>query len=141
MRKENQVDLNEYPIFSKENLNIVSIWASKVDLEKIPSNYFEENYSEDNDEYFNQFSSDFGFGYYDHDFIENAGKYGDTNEEKLKLASFGKSFFKEASQACDLPNVDNFFIMYDFIYNSDFTGIKESKYYKFIGCFNFDKSA
>lgn len=129
------------PHFSKEGSNIVSIWASKVSLDKIPDDYFEENYSEDDDEPFNEFSSDFGFGFYDHDFVETAGEYGTTNEEKLMYSSYGKSFCKEASLACDIPSVDYFFLMYDFIYDPTVTGIKESKYFIFLGCFKFDKNA
>lgn len=71
--------------FEKEDSNIVSIWASKVPNSEIPGDYFIENYNDE--ETFNQFSSDFGFGFYDHDFTENAGVYGDTNEQKLMYSS------------------------------------------------------
>ena len=129
------------PHFYKEGSNIVSIWASKVPLKEIPTDYFSENYSDEDEESFNQFSADFGFGFYDHDFVENARDYGDTNEEKLSFASYGRSFFKIVSDACDNPNVEEFYLMYDFIYDPDVTKINESKYYKFIGCFKYDKKA
>ena len=137
-------------MFEKEDSNIVSIWASKVPNSEIPEDYFTENYSEEEEEEedelaieepFNQFSSDFGFGYYDHDFTENASAYGDTNEQKLMYASYGKSFCKDASSSCDIKSVETFYLMYDFIYDPKVTKINESKYFKFIGCFKFDKNA
>jgi hypothetical protein len=129
------------PHFDKEDSNIVSIWASKVPNQEIPEDYFTDNYSEDDEEPFNQFSSDFGIGCYDHDFTENSRDYGDTNEQKLMYASYGKSFCKEASLACDIQSVGTFYLMYDFIYDPKVTRINESKYFKFIGCFKFDKNA
>jgi len=128
------------PHFGKEGSNIVSIWASKVPLKEIPTDYFSENYSDEDDGSFNQFSVDFGLGFYDHDFVENARDYGDTNEDKLSFASYGQSFCKVASDACDIPKVEDFYLMYDFIYDPDVTEINESKYYKFIGCFKYDKN-
>jgi len=129
------------PNFYKEDIGIVSIWVSKVPEIEIPKNYFDENYSEDEEEPFNQFSSDFGFGFYDHDFAENAGVYGETVEEKLKSASYGKSFYKEASANCKNSFADAFYLIYDFVYDPKVTNITESKYYIFLGSFPYDKNS
>jgi hypothetical protein len=45
--------------------DVVSVWIAKCSLAEIPDNYFEENYGGEDDEPFNDFSSDFGFGYCD----------------------------------------------------------------------------
>lgn len=130
------------PHFFDEDLDLVSIWVSKCPPHEIPKDYFKENYDDDaEDEPFNQFSDDFSFGYYDHDFVEKAGIHGDSVEEKLQYSSYGKSFCREASQACDVTGDVEFFLMYHFKYDPTVTNVKESDYYKFIGCFRFDKNA
>jgi hypothetical protein len=130
------------PIFFDERLDVVSIWVSKCPSRDVPKEYFEENYDDDaDDQPFNKFSDDFGFGFYDHDFVETAGIHGQSVEEKLTHASYGKSFAREASKACDVTGDVEFFLMYNFKYNPKVTKVTDSEYYKFIGCFPFDKNA
>jgi hypothetical protein len=53
--------------FEVENEDAVSMWAAKCTVADIPEDYFHENYGGEDDEPFNQFSTNFGFGFYDHD--------------------------------------------------------------------------
>ena len=47
------------------------MWAAKVPFVEIPSDYWTVDYAtEDDGAPFNQFSTDFGFGFYDEDFVE-----------------------------------------------------------------------
>ena len=48
---------------------VVSVWASIVPWHEIPEDYWQYNLNGDDDAPFNRFSSDFGFGYYDDDFV------------------------------------------------------------------------
>jgi len=47
------------PHFYKEDSDVVSIWLPKLPTSEIPENYFEENYRDNDEDPFNQFSSDF----------------------------------------------------------------------------------
>ena len=119
------------PHFYEENSDVVSIWLPKLPASEIANNYFEENYDDDDDDGpFNQFSNDFGFGFYDHDWVE----YLEIGES---LEKFLSHFSNTAYIKCGIKNADHAQIMYDFKYDPKVTGIIENKYYKFIGCYGF----
>lgn len=126
--------------FYKEDSRVVSVWASKVGSLQIPKGYFRAIYDE-NEESSIQFAQDFGIEYYDTGFSERADRYGDTNIERLRFASFGESFCKSASSACGEERVECFFLIYDFDYDPNVSGVSESEYFKFVGSFEFDTSA
>ena len=126
--------------FYKEDSDIVSIWASKVRSSEIPKEYFECIYDENEDSSI-QFAQEFAIEYYDTDFSERANMYGETNLERLRSASFGESFCKEASSACGEGIIEYFFLIYDFEYDPSVTSISENEYFRFVGSFKFDKNA
>jgi hypothetical protein len=108
----------------------------------MPSDYFIEDYDGEDEDPFNQFSTDFGFGYYDHDFVEGAALPGCASIDKIiEAASYGHSFATEVKAASEIKNAEHVFLMYNFNYSPNVTGITESKYYKFVGVFKFDKNA
>jgi hypothetical protein len=130
------------PHFECEDRDVVSIWVAKCPLSEIPNDYFDENYEGDDDEPFNQFSTDFGFGYYDHDFVEPMALDGCSPlDEIIKASSYGKSFAQEAMMKSEIKETEHIFLMYNFEYNSTVTGITDSKFYKFIGVFKYDSNA
>ncbi|MFC3093129.1 immunity 22 family protein [Alteromonas sediminis] len=124
------------PDFLEEKSKKVSIWASTVPQSEIPDDYFAESYGEDDD--YSEFCKDFNMGWYDHDFAEIADEYGENNLEKLSLASFGESFAEEACKQCGDAIIDVFFLLYDIKYDPSRSGVKESKYFRFIGVFNYE---
>lgn len=129
------------PDFECEDRDVVSIWIAKCSSDDIPNDYFEENYSGDDDEPFNQFSTDFGFGYYDHDFVEAMALGGSSPlEEILNCSSYGESFAKKATLSSETKETVHVFLMYNFEYKPEVTGIIESNFYKFIGVYDYDRN-
>jgi len=130
------------PHFSCEDNDVVSVWVAKCALSKIPDDYFIENYDGEDEDPFNQFSTDFGFGYYDHDFVEPMALEGSAPLDAIiNDSSYGKSFAKEAYAASTIKNTEHIFLMYNFNYDPKITGVIESEYYKFIGVFKYDRNA
>ena len=130
------------PDFECEDKDVVSIWVAKCPAVQIPNNYFDENYGGEDDEPFNQFSTDFGFGFYDHDFVEPMALKGSAPLEKiLDCSSYGKSFSNKATALSEIKNTEHVFLMYNFEYKAEVTSIHENKYYKFIGVFGYDRNA
>jgi hypothetical protein len=130
------------PEFECEDEDVVSVWVAKCPILEIPNDYFDEDYGGDDDDPFNQFSSDFGFGYYDHDYVEPNTLKGYAPLDKIiEASSYGKSFSQQALQASDIKETEHIFLMYNFKYDPKVTGINESKYYKFIGVFKYDRDA
>jgi hypothetical protein len=79
-------------IYEFEKSGVVSIWVIRLPLSEIPRDYFEAHYGGDDDEPFNQFAEDFGFGYYDVDFAESNSVSGEpkTLERLLGECSFSR---------------------------------------------------
>lgn len=137
------------PHFSDQE-NRVSIWLGIVPLDEIPEDYFQENY-QDEDKPFTHFSADFGFGFYDHDFVEmmTGGENVADSVPKpvrflLDVTSYNDSFLQRALLAaneCGITESELAFLMYDFEYDPKVTGITQSKWLRFIGCFDYDKDA
>jgi hypothetical protein len=123
----------------------LSIWVGLCPLKDVPEDYFKENYA-DEDQPFTLFSQDFGFGFYDHDFVEmNCSRTGPKPVRDLLAAhSYSASFLDAASAATRqerLTDTELVFLMYDFEYDPDVTGIRHSDYLRFLGCFDYDKEA
>jgi hypothetical protein len=122
--------------------DVVSVWVAKCSISEIPADYFKEDYEGEDEDPFNQFSNDFGFGYYDHDFVEGAALQGCTPIEKvIETASYGSSFAANVKAVSDIQSAEHAFLMYNFAYDPTVTGVHESKFYKFIGVFKYDKNA
>ncbi len=130
------------PNFDKKGF--VSIWVSKVTLDKIPDDYFEERYGEEyEDTPLSQWCENFGFGYYDHDQIEDNGveKGTDTLDKILGECSYSKSFVELAVSEAKKQGIEsvswirNFF---DCSYSPDVTGIKEDSCMLYLGTYEYD---
>jgi hypothetical protein len=133
----------EGPNFRTHNDEIVSLWVAICPLKEIPENYFSENYEGEDDEPFNDFSNDFGFGYYDHDFVETI-----CNEDWSEMAaadliaklSYSQSFLEAAQKAADDRGVTTtayVLALYNFSYDPKVTLLESSKFMRFIGAFPF----
>lgn len=135
---------------------IVSVWAAKVPVSEIPEDYFEEHYYDD-DEYdddgeiverpFNQFSWDFGFGFYDYDFVETMGARSQAIvdfSEIIARVSFSQSFFEPACAAATAVGCEQtawIIVIYNFKYDPSVTGTTETEFMRFVGAFPFDENA
>jgi hypothetical protein len=135
------------PHFEVEDEDVVSIWIAKVALTDIPESYFQENYSEDDDEPLNPFSADFGFGYYDHDCVETYCEddwrivpIGSLIEPLSYSSSFQDAVVRQA-QELDSAQTCYVFLLYNFKYDPKVTGIRESKYMRFLGVFLYDRNS
>jgi hypothetical protein len=133
------------PHFEVENEDVVSIWAATVTLAKIPSDYFEPRYGGEDDEPFNPFSDDFGFGCYDLDFVDTNGVDDGRLvpiEELLAPVSYSASFRAAAAQQAQQLGVGQtcyVILLYNFKYDPAVTGVRENKYMRFIGVFPYDR--
>lgn len=125
--------------------NIVSIWLANVEFNQIPENYWVENYEGEDDEPWNQFSNDFGFGYYNIDSVESF--FDDKKHIKipvfdlLKYLSYSESFMKEAidkAKDIGLINSSYVYLIYNFKYDATESKIFKSEYFTFLGTFEYD---
>ena len=135
------------PYFEVENEDVVSIWAATGALADIPEDYFQENLGGDDHEPFNQFSADFGFGFYDHDFVET---YCTEDwrivpiSELIDPLSYSSSFLNATVRRAEDLGVGRtcyVFLMYNFKYDPTAAGIQESAYMRFVGVFPYDRHA
>nr|WP_294937623.1 immunity 22 family protein [uncultured Flavobacterium sp.] len=124
--------------------NVVSIWLATAEYNDIPENYWVENF-EDEDAPWNQFSDDFGFGYYDVDSAECF--FDDKNHLKIsvfdlvKYLSYSKSFIHEAiekAEALSQKESSYAYLIYNFDYDASVTGISKSSFFTYLGTFAFD---
>src|SRR5262249_3865823 len=127
------------------NEDVASVWAATCALADIPKGYFLPNYGGE-DEPFNPFSADFGFGYYDHDFVET---YCTEDWRVVPIAeliaplSYSASFRETAVRQAELLGVGHtsyVILLYNFKYDSAVTGIRESAYMRFVGAFPYDRN-
>ncbi len=139
MKRKRKV--NRYgPSHFSDKENRISIWIGVCPLIEIPEDYFKETYT-DQDQPFTHFSEDFGFGFFDHDFVEmNCSRSGRKSvRDLLPVHSYSASFLEAASTAAEQPGMDEtelIFLMYNFEYDPELTGIKQSKCLRFLGCFD-----
>ena len=139
-----RVDRYGEPHFQVEDEDVVSIWAAAVPLSKIPADYFEENY--DDERPLNHFCEEFGFGTYDHDFVDtNASENGPADiRELLAACSYGTSFADAAAAAAEklgLARTEYVILLYNFRYEPKVTRVRKTSHLAFIGCFPFDSDA
>jgi hypothetical protein len=135
------------PHFRVDDEDVVSIWAATCPLADIPDNYFEDYGSDEDDDPFDPFSSDFGFGCYNHDDVE-AYSAKDVLAvpigELLTPLSFSVSFRDDAVRQAEARGVGQtcyVFLLYNFKYDPAVTGIRESACMRFIGVFPYDRKA
>jgi Immunity protein 22 len=134
-----------FSVFDFEKKGRVSIWVAIVPWTQLPKEYFEEHYGREDNEAFTQFSEDFGFGFFDHDFVDtNGSKETKLLEELLGECSFSSSYLGEAvaeSNKRGLTKTSFVFLLYDIEYQPETTKVSRSSYMEFLGSFRFDPKA
>lgn len=133
-------------IYEYERKGMVSIWVATVPLVRIPEDYFKERYGRGDDEPFNQFSEDFGFGFYDHDFVDTNAvtDHPKTCERLLGECSYSVSFVSAAAadvKRLDRENSEFVFLMYDIEYRPQETKRHRSSCMMFLGSYSYDTSS
>jgi hypothetical protein len=133
-------------IYEFEAKGTVSVWVAIVPRSRIPADYFEEHYEREDDEPFSRFSEDFGFGYYDHDFVDTNGVTGRAKpiEQLLGPCSFSASYLAAAADAARQQGLDKtafVFLLYDIEYRPEVTGVSRSACMAFLGNFRYDPEA
>jgi hypothetical protein len=133
-------------IYEFEAKGTVSIWVAIVPRRQIPADYFEEHHGRGDDEPFSRFSEDFGFGYYDHDFVDTNGVTGRAKpiEQLLGPCSFSSSYLTEAVSAAKQQGLDRtafVFLLHNIAYQPEVTGLSRSQYMAFLGSFRYDPEA
>jgi hypothetical protein len=123
----------------------VSIWVAVASLSRIPDDYFEERYS-DEDLPLTKFYGDFGFGYFDHDFMDTNGSKGrgKSIDELIGACSYSSSFVEEAvaqAKRRGLEKSQYVVLLYDFKYDPKKTKVSKNAYMEFIGSFPYNKKA
>lgn len=132
------------PHFQCDDRDLVSIWVAHTDFDAIPESYMQYNIGGGDDEPWSAFTDNFGFGFYDDDSVEShlqpdlrrAPLY-----EQLKFLSYSSSFIEAAVEEAQQRNLDKtsfVFLMYNFAYDPNVTGIQRDDYLEFLGSFAFD---
>jgi hypothetical protein len=132
-----------WSVYDFEAKGVVSIWVATVPRRQIPDDYFHEHYGREDDEPFSQFSQDFGFGYYDHDFVDTNGVTDGPKpiERLFGECSYGASYLAQAVTAAKRQNLDKtefVFLLHDIAYRPEVTGVSRSEYMAFLGSFRYD---
>lgn len=132
------------PHFSCDDKNVVSVWAATVPWHDIPEDYLQYDFSGDDDAPFNRFSSDFGFGYYDDDFVESyfdePGKKIVPIADLIAPLSYASSFAPAAAKRANkigLNETSYVFLIYNFKYDPKVSGRDRSAFFRFVGVFPF----
>lgn len=131
------------PDFDAEG--VVSIWAAVSPLSRIPDDYFDERYGDDEIP-LSRFCEDFGFGWFDHDFMDtNISEGRAASIEKLiGQCSYSSSFLDQAVAQANklrLEKTQWVTLLFDFKYDPKQTGITKSKYVEFVGSFPYSQDA
>lgn len=143
MKKANKVERYGPPHFNKDGF--VSIWFAIAPLSRIPDSYFEERYG-DEEVPLTKFYGDFGFGYFDHDFMDTNASEGRAAliEKLVGECSHSLSFAKQVAAATrkrGLTKTQFVVLLFDFQYDPKKTMIRKSSYMEFLGSFPYDRKA
>jgi hypothetical protein len=137
----------KFSVYEFEKKGVVSVWVATVPLSRIPKSYFEERYGDDDDEEpFTQFSEDFGFGFFDHDFVDTNASPGRAKsvEDLLGRCSFSSSYVAAATAEAKkrgLEMTQFVFLLYDIEYSPKRTKVSRSPFMEFLGSFRYDDKA
>lgn len=135
------------PHFQCEDRDVVSIWVAHTNFDAIPEDYMEYNRDDNDDTPWSKFTYNFGFGYYDDDFVESyvqPNKQTATLYEQLKYLSYSASFIDLAVEEARKRKLDKttfVFLMYNFAYDPKVTRIHRDDYLEFLGVFLFDQKS
>jgi hypothetical protein len=143
-RRSHHMGKYDGPHFECEDRDVVSIWVAHVNFGDIPENYMEYNRDGDDDTPWSKFTHNFGFGYYDDDFVESflqPSKQKAPLYEQLKFLSYSSSFIDDAVREAQERSLDKtafVFLMYNFAFDPNVTGIQRDDFLEFLGVFPFD---
>lgn len=135
------------PHFQCEDRDVVSIWVAHTNFDAIPEDYMEYNRDDNDDAPWSTFTHNFGFGYYDDDFVESyvqPDKRTAPLYEQLKYLSYSASFIDLAVEEARKRKLDQttfVFLMYNFAYDPKVTRIVRDDYLEFLGVFLFDQES
>jgi hypothetical protein len=126
--------------------NKVSVWASQYPYDKIPEEYFEENFTHKKKRATNTWSNNFKLAYFSPDYLETNGVYsGTSNIRKVAGAcSFSKSYIESLEQMAinnNMAQVTWIVLLHDLAYDPEVSGIKKDKFLTFLGAFDYDETA
>lgn len=121
----------------------VSIWISDVPYAEIEDSYFDEDFSCKDGAPVNEWSGNYGFGFYNAQRLATNGAMVGliTLEKALKDCSFSKSFLQpvlEQAEKLEISNISWIILLYDFDYQPDVTGVTDDRYTRFLGAFDYD---
>lgn len=124
----------------------VSVWISQYPYDKIPEEYFEENFTHKKKRATNTWSTNFKLAYFSPDYLETNGVYsGTSNIRKVAGAcSFSKSYIDPLEQAAinhNMAQVTWVVILHDLAYDPELSGVKKDKFLTFLGVFDYDETA
>jgi hypothetical protein len=128
-----------HPHFQAEGF--VSIWIGTFPSEEIREEQLHERYGEEyEDEPLALWMGEFGFGYFDHDFMDTSSHGMEVRplRELIEQCSYATSFVEEALQMAEQHGVSKtqfVMLLYDFRYDSSITGVIQGKYLRFLGAF------
>lgn len=124
----------------------VSVWINTVSVTAYPASYFEENYERDDNEPICEWAGNFGFKWYDHDFMDVARTEGQPQpiRELLKRCSYINTFvdkLEKRALANGIGKANHAIFLYDFNYAAPKSKIKEDGYMRFLGTFEYNDSS
>lgn len=120
----------------------VSVWVNKVRVSDYPAEYLEENYDQEDDAPLCEWAGNFGFDFYDSDFMDVALEEGKPRpiRELVTGCSYVESFVDQLEAAAvklKTPTANHAIFLYDFDYTAMKEMIAEDAYMRFIGTFNY----
>jgi len=127
------------PHFEAEGF--VSIWIGTFPSEEIRAEQLCERYGEEyEDEPLALWMGEFGFGWFDHDFMDTNGHGMAVGplRELIESCSYAASFVNEAMKIAAQQGISEtqfVMLLYDFRYDPSVTGITRGKYLQFLGAF------
>lgn len=120
----------------------VSVWINKVPVSAYPESYLEENYDGEDDAPLCEWAGNFGFDYYDSDFMDVALEEGKPRPIRMLMTgcSYVESFLSELEAAAvklGQPTANHAILLYDFDYSAMKEKVAEDSYMRFVGTFKY----
>jgi hypothetical protein len=128
-----------------ETAGYVSIWIGEFPSEEIGDQHLRERYGErGDDEPLAEWMGEFGFRYFDHDFMDTNGHGPSVGPLRplIEPCSYATSFVDEAMLIAAQQRIaETQFVMllYDFRYDPAVTGVTQGRYLRFLGAFRYQQ--
>src|SRR6476646_8935414 len=119
----------------------VSIWVGGFPSEEVADRHMRERYGDRrDDEPLAEWMGEFGFRYFDHDFMDTNGN-GLTRQplrDLLAPCSYADSFLNEAMREAEQQGIAEaqcVILLFNFRYDPRVTGVTQGKHLRFLGTF------